>query len=422
LYRAAVAAADPVSVTRTLLDGVPAPREGANVWIFGAGKAANGMATALLEWLGPAAGERVAGLLVSVSSHTARLPRLEQLVGDHPVPGSASFNASRRLEQLTAAVGPADQVYVLLSGGATSLIGAPVDGIPERDYRLVFELLLGAGLDIREMNAIRKQISRWSAGRLAIAIAPAPVQPLIMSDVESDNPATIGSGPCTFDPAGAGGALDILHERRLVERVPSSVRDFLVSAVERDPRPATSTTDTLGHVSTPRIARHALPVDAADDFARTLGLDVIRGPRLSGEASVCGRELAALLLSEADRAEPETIVISGGETTVTLAGGNGTGGRCQELALSAAQVLAESGGRSVTLLVAGTDGRDGPTDAAGAVVDGSTWSAIASSGRDPARDLRRHDSHPALDAAGALLRTGHSGTNMMDVAIAILQK
>jgi glycerate-2-kinase len=204
----------------------------------------------------------------------------------------------------------------------------------------------------------------------------------------------------------------------LIDRFPSSVSDYLIRAAERDPR--ADAADTPGHVLNPRIAPNALPVEAAFDVSRGRGFEVIGGPRLRGEASDCGRQLAATLISAADGARADTIVVSGGETTVTLSGASGSGGRCQELALSAAQALAEFA--PVTLLVAGTDGRDGPTDAAGAVVDGSTWSAIASSGREPGRDLERHDSYHSLDSAGALLRTGHSGTNMMDVAIAILRK
>lgn len=379
------------------------------------------MATALLQWLGSARGERIAGLLVSVSAAPALHPRLEQIAGDHPVPDSASCTAAQRLEQLTAAVGPHDQVYVLLSGGATSLIGAPVSGIPERDYRAALEQLLGAGLDITEMNAVRKQISRWGSGRLALAVAPARVQPLIISDVESDDPATIGSGPCTAEAGNAARALGILGNSRIAGRIPASVRDHLVRAAAQEAGSPTTAIHQLSHVSTARIAGNAIPVDAAANFARRRGLSVLRGPRMSGDAAQYGRALAALLTGHAARAIGPAVVISGGETTVTLSEGSGTGGRCQELALSAAQVLDENHDHSATLLVAGTDGRDGPTDAAGAVVDGSTWSAITRSGRDPARDLERHDSHSALDAAAALLRTGHSGTNMMDIAIAVVQ-
>jgi hydroxypyruvate reductase len=420
LYRTAVNAADPVSVTRSLLEGAPLPPDDANIWIIGAGKAVEGMASALVEWLGPHRRERVSGLLIPVADIPRPRSRFERVAGDHPVPGTGSFRAARRLEELAPAVALGDQVYVLLSGGATSLMGAPLPGIPERDYRLVFELLLAAGLDITEMNRVRKQISRWGAGRLAEAVRPAMVQPVIMSDVESNDPATIASGPCSPDDIGARAALQILAERELADRVPSSVRDFLVRAAGREQRE--SSARALSHVSPPLLAAHSLPVDAVEALARAHGHRVIRGPRLRGKASTCGRDLAALLISEAVRSDEDIIFIAGGETTVTLSDDHGIGGRCQELALSAAKVFAESGTRSVTLLAAGTDGRDGPTDAAGAIVDGSTWNAIARSGRDPDLDLRRHDSHPSLDAAGALLRTGHSGTNMMDIAIAILRK
>lgn len=370
------------------------------------------MAAALLEWLGAGAGARVSGLLVGVTDSPPIDPRLEQVVGEHPVPDRASFNAAARLEQLAASVRPTDCVYVLLSGGATSLIGAPVRGISESDYRAAFDLLLGSGLDIGDMNAIRKQISKWGAGRLALAVGTAAVQPLIISDVESDDPATIGSGPCTADPGGAKTAVKILRDRKLIEKLPASVRDFLLRAAEQK-----LSRDDFRQVSNPRVAGHDVPVDAAVAFAESRGFPVTKGPRLTGEASACGRDLALRLV--ATRRPSPSIHVSGGETTVTLAGGTGSGGRCQEIALSAARELAGADS-PITLLVAGTDGRDGPTDAAGAIVDASTWSSIADTGRDPARDLASHDAYPALDAAGALLRTGHTGTNMMDLAIAVV--
>ena len=374
IFRAAVTAADPAVVTRSLLDGLAKPDPASRIRIFGFGKAVHGMASALLEWLGDDT-NRVSGLLVGVDEHPPLHPGLEQLVGDHPIPGRASLRAAVRLEQLTAAVRPNDQLYVLISGGTTSLIGAPIGGVSERDYRERFESLLRSGLDIGAMNAIRKQISRWGDGRVARAVAPAAVQPLIISDVESNDPATVGSGPCSGDD--------------------------------------------LPHVALPRVAKHDVPVDAALSFARSRGFTVSRGTRLTGEASVCGRDIAKRLIADARRESSPAIVVSGGETTVTLSDDRGIGGRCQELALSAARELGAAGA-PISLLAAGTDGRDGPTDAAGAIVDETTWASITESGRDPARDLARHDAYPALDAVGALLRTGHTGTNMMDLAIAII--
>lgn len=374
IFRAAVAAADPNVVTRSLLDGLAKPARNSGIWVFGFGKAVNGMAAAVLEWLGDDT-SRVSGLLVDVAERPRLHAGIEHLVGDHPVPGSASFHAAARLEQLTAAVRPNDQVYVLVSGGTTSLIGAPLSGISERDYRDRFESLLRSGLDIGAMNAIRKQISRWGDGRVARAVAPAAVQPLIISDVESNDPATIGSGPCSGE--------------------------------------------NLPHVAPPLVASHDVPVASAITFARSRGLSVSEGPRLTGEAAQCGRDIAKRLIADARRESSPAIVVSGGETTVTMSDDRGVGGRCQELALSAARELGAAGA-PISLLAAGTDGRDGPTDAAGAIVDETTWASITESGRDPARDLARHDAHPALHAVGALLRTGHTGTNMMDLAIAIV--
>ena len=338
------------------------------------------MALAAIQWLGPSR-PVVRGIVVSPEPPKSLIPGLVHVAGDHPVPGSNSAAAAGHLADMASKVGAGDQVYVLLSGGTTSLIGAPVEGVTFTDYREAFQRLLGSGLDIDAMNAVRKQISRWSDGRLALALRHAMVQPVIMSDVVTDDPATIGSGPCS--PSGD-------HS------------DF-------------------AHVAVPLLARHDLPVRAAVSIARGRGLRVEHGPPLTGEARDCGRELAHHLVRLANSVRETTVVIAGGETTVTLDGGEGSGGRCQELALSAAEVLSHSPTRRICLLAAGTDGRDGPTDAAGAIVDGLTWRRILEAGRLPASDLASHDSYKSLDVAGSLLRTGPTGTNMLDLVIAVVR-
>lgn len=417
MYRAAIAAADPVVVTRQLLAELPKPRRDAALWVFAIGKASRGMATALLAWLGAKAHPRVRGIIVDVAEGPRVHEQLEQRVGNHPGPGRASFAAASRLEEYTTLVRPADQVYVLISGGASSLIGAPMSAISEAEYRATFETLLASGLDIREMNAIRKHISRWGAGRLAEAVSPARVQPVIISDVESDDPATIGSGPCSPDVEGPASAVKILRERRLIEKIPASVRNFLFESSGHHQSIETN----LSHVAPVSLAGHDLPVDAAISFAKKRRLKVTKGARLVGDAATSGSDLAITLAAASKKARTPAVVVCGGETTVTLTDDSGVGGRCQELALSAARGLCAAKASRVLLLVAGTDGRDGPTDAAGAIVDSSTWEAISNAGRDPEEDLARHDSYSALDAAGALIRTGHTGTNMMDLAIAIVR-
>ena len=394
------------------------------------GKAALPMARAAVEVLAEWGAEPEGGVIVGPPADHSPHPRLRLAPGDHPEPGAGSLAAAGALEQTTAQVGPDDEVWVLLSGGTTSLIGAPEEGLSPAELSQLYALLLGSGLDIAAMNRIRKRFSRWGGGRLARALAPARVRVYVISDVIGDDLASIGSGPCVPDPTSAAEVRRLLQRSNLWERLPASARR-LVTAVDAGERPETPKPgdQAFARVSVELIASNRLALEAAAKRAAELGLaPVVEETPLAGEASAAGASVAALLLQHCGREEipqpagrkvgPAWCLIWGGETTVTLGSTAGLGGRCQELALAAARTLA--GARPGTaLLAAGTDGRDGPTDAAGAIVDGSTWDAVRRAGRDPQRDLDAHDAYFALDAADALLRPGLTGTNVMDVVIGI---
>jgi glycerate 2-kinase len=388
------------------------------------------MARAAVEVLAEWGTEPAGGLIVGPTGDPSPHPRLRVVPGDHPEPGAGSLAAALALERTAAQVGPDDEVWVLLSGGTTSLIGAPEAGLSPAELSGLYGLLLGSGLDITAMNRIRKRFSRWGGGRLARALAPAHVRVYAVSDVIGDDLASIGSGPCVPDPTTAAEVRRLLQESKLWDRLPQSARR-LVTAVEagekaETPKPGDQ---AFARVSVELIASNRLALEAAAKRAAELGLaPVIEETPLAGEASAAGASVAALLLQHCGRGEipqpdggtlaPTRCLIWGGETTVTLGSAPGMGGRCQELALAAARTL--MGARpGAALLAAGTDGRDGPTDAAGAIVDGHTWEAVRRAGRDPARDLDAHDAYHALDAADALLRPGLTGTNVMDVIIGI---
>ena len=411
LFRAAVAGADAGAAVAVALDRDPLPV--APVRILAAGKAASTMADAAVRWL-QAEGRPIAGgLVVGVEPGPPIVAGVEVVAGDHPVPGARSFAAARRLAEEVGRHAADEVALVLLSGGATSLVAGPVEGVGEADVVRLFERLLASGADIGRMNAIRKRYLRWGAGRLAAALAPAAVRCLAISDVAGDDPATIGSGPCTADSwtadrvlaaTDALGALDPTLRARLLAGGPGALPE---TPKPGDPRLARVRTEVV------LANRHAL--HAAAGAARRLGLSVAIVPEeLAGPASDAGAACADRLL-----AADVDVVLWGGETTVALAAGSGVGGRAQELALAAAGRLAERGAAGVALLAAGTGGRDGPTDAAGAVVDAGSWGRSAAAGRDPAAALRRHDAYRALDAAGDLLRTGHTGTNVRDVVIGV---
>ncbi len=392
------------------------------------------MAAAAVEYLTSIGQAPAGGLLVvpepSPSPHAA----LAVSVGDHPQPGANSLAAADALGRAVAQVRPGDDVWVLLSGGTTSLIGAPIPGVAPTDLSELYRLLLGSGLDITAMNRIRKRYARWAGGRLAAALAPAHVKNFTISDVIGDDLGSIGSGPCVPDASSAAEVRALLETAGLWMRVPAPLRDHL-EAVQRGtlaetPKPgdpAFRTTDV--HL----IASNRLALEAVCARAQVLGMEAhLVDSAMAGEASEAGRRLASALLgydgtqlsaTQVIGTNNHAIAVWGGETTVTLGTNPGLGGRSQELALAAGGVL-ERGtrpdGRAVYLLAAGTDGRDGPTDAAGGFADAGTWAAIRAAGRDPGKDLANHESNASLAAGQALFETGMTGTNVMDLVLGLV--
>jgi len=395
------------------------------------------MARAAVEILAERGDAPAAGLIVPPAAAEPPHSSLVVQPGDHPEPGAGSRAAAEAVAAAAALVRGDDEVWVLLSGGTTSLVGAPVEGVSPDDLSALYSLLLGSGLDIAAMNRVRKRFSRWGGGRLAQALAPARVRVYVVSDVIGDDLASIGSGPLVADPATAADVRGLLERAGLWHRVPRSTRELVARAERREipetPKPGDQ---AFAHVTLELIASNRLALEAAARRAAELGLaPVISDLPLAGEAAAAGASVAATLSQHCAPGgipQPEVAgarrlgdraggvcLIWGGETTVTL--GNvepGLGGRCQELALAAAREL-RGASTGLALLAAGTDGRDGPTDAAGAIVDGRTWDAARAAGRDPAVDLAAHDAYRALDAAGALLRPGLTGTNVMDVVIGV---
>lgn len=427
LYTVATAAVDPAPALATrlrTLDRDPGRRR----WVLALGKAAIPMARAAAEILAARGESPAGGLVVAPQTSAPPHPTISVVAGDHPEPGPGSLAAAEALGRAAAAVGPDDEVWVLLSGGASSLLAAPVDGVTPHDLTALYSLLLGSGLDITAMNRIRKRFSRWGGGRLARALAPARVRVFVVSDVIGDDLPSIGSGPCVPDVATAAEVRRMLEGAGLWDRIPAGARRVVTAsesgATAETPKPGDA---AFARVTIELIASNRLALEAAAKRAAELGLaPIVAETPLAGEASAIGASVAASLLQNCGPSEipqpvaPSRCYIWGGETTVTLGDTPpGLGGRCQELALAAARVLA--GARpGVALLAAGTDGRDGPTDAAGAIVDGATWRAVVAAGRDPVHDLAAHDAYRALDAAGALLKVGLTGTNVMDVVIGIV--
>ncbi len=420
-------AAAPGELTARAVDGLSIPRE-SRVWVFAFGKAAPAMASAAANSLLRSLHAIAGGIVVSPDGGSPPYPTLVSLRGDHPIPGKNSFVAASKIGDATLGRRGTDVAIVLISGGATSLIGAPLRGMNESDLTLLYEQLLESGLDIASMNAVRKRFSRWAAGRLALALAPAATHCLAMSDVAGDDLSVIGSGPCMPDGTTVREVTAILQRANLMSRLPQTHREYL-SGVERGTIPETPSKShpAFAHVSAKVIGNNDLAVRGAAALAEELGMTSEVAPeRVAGEAARVGESIARALLAARSSGATQRCMIWGGETTVTLSTTTGAsasgGGRCQELALAASRVLHDAGNvaTGITLLAAGTDGRDGATDAAGAVIDGTTWTTIAAAGRDPSHALAAHESHGALRAVNALIPRFNTGTNVNDVVIGIL--
>ena len=295
--------------------------------------------------------EPAGGLIVPPQVDASPHHALAVVAGDHPEPGPGSLAAAEALAQAVARIRADDEVWVLLSGGTTSLIGAPEVGLSSRDLTALYALLLGSGLDIAAMNRIRKRFSRWGGGKLARALAPATVRVFIVSDVIGDDLAAIGSGPCVPDPTTASEVHHLLETAALWDRIPASARELLHSTeagrATETPKPGDR---AFARVSLDVIASNRLALEAAARHAAMVGLTpAVAAEPLAGEAAAAGASLAAFLLEHCGRSdipqrlEPPPLrrcFIWGGETTVSFGTDTpGLGGRCQELSLAAARIL-----------------------------------------------------------------------------------
>lgn len=343
----------------------------------------------------------------------------------HPVPDAASERAARHALDVAHRADAGTLLVVLVSGGASSLWALPADGLALDDLRATSALLLRRGATIHALNTVRKHLSAIAGGRLAVAAHPAFVRALVVSDVVGDEPSVIGSGPTVADPTTYADAIAALHAYDAWLDVPYAVRAHLERGAcgeiaetpkSSHPRLATAQTDVVG------CNADALDAVAREAVGRGYRVERVDTP-LTGEARAAGEWLARRARAMFDDPRP-TCLVAGGETTVRVVG-DGRGGRNQELALAAALALDEaadaaapSAGR-VALLSGGTDGVDGPTDAAGACIGRASASAMRRAGVDPADHLRRNDAYPALDAIGAVLRPGPTHVNVMDVQIVL---
>ncbi|MEM1160942.1 MAG: glycerate kinase [Pseudomonadota bacterium] len=403
LFQTAVAAADPLEVLKGRL---PEPPRGRTV-VIGAGKGAAQMAAAFESlWPGD-----LTGVVVTRYGYACPTDRIEVLEAAHPVPDAAGLAAGERLLDTVSGLTADDLVVALVCGGGSALLPAPPQGLTLADEAAVNKALLASGAPIGEMNTVRKHLSRIKGGRLAAAAHPAQVVSLIVSDIPGDIPALVASGPTVPDTATRAQALEIVSRYKM--ELPPAVMAHLNDPTADAPLP----TDPVfaGH-RVEVIASARLSLEAAAARSEALGLPAaILSDAIEGEARDIGRMHAALAQEVARNNRPfsrPVVLLSGGETTVTLRGSGGRGGRNGELTLAMALGLRDLDG--VTALAADTDGIDGSEDNAGAFADGTTCARLIAAGMDPNAQLAANDSWGAFDAIGDLFVTGPTGTNVND--------
>jgi hydroxypyruvate reductase len=384
------------------------------ITVVGAGKAVAPMAKGLEEVLG----DRIArGVIVVKEGHGLPLHRIRVCEGGHPVPDEQGVDGTAEILSLVAEAGERDLVICAISGGGSSLLIAPVEGVSLEDKQQATKLLLGCGATIHEMNTVRKHLSQVKGGWLAHKAAPATVVSLILSDVVGDNLNVIASGPTVPDSSTFRDAEQVLSGYGIWEQLAPSVRNHISAGMRGESQETPDSGDgCFARTFKVMVGTNLQALKAAKKEAERQGYrTMILSSKVEGEAREVAKAYAAIgkeIVSSGHPIQPPACILSGGETTVTLKG-DGRGGRNQEFALAAALALA--GEENIVVLSGGTDGTDGPTNAAGAMVDGTTVARARDKGLDSRDHLRRNDAYPFFQALQDLVITGPTRTNVMDM-------
>lgn len=411
MFAAARAAADPAHCIAPHLPPVPKGR----TVVVGAGKAAASMARAVeLTWPAEAPLE---GLVVTRYGHDVPCDRITVVEASHPVPDSAGEKAAALILQKVQGLGPDDLVLCLISGGGSALLSLPAEGLTLADKQAVNRALLSCGANIAEMNCLRKHLSAIKGGRLAAAAAPAPLVSLLISDVPGDDPAVIASGPTVPDPTTYADAVAVIEKYGI--DLPANVKKHLIAAEHESPKPgdAVFANTTMKMIATPQMA-----LEAAAKVARAAGITpLILGDAIEGEARDVAMVMAGIARQVRRHGQPAgapCVLLSGGETTVTLRG-KGRGGRNVEFLTALAVAL--DGAENIYALAADTDGIDGSEDNAGAWLSPDSIARASMKGIDVKACLANNDGYSFFQAAGSLVVTGPTLTNVNDFrAILIL--
>lgn len=415
--------ADPYSSTSNALREMAGYIKGFDrKFIVGFGKASYKMALACEDFLGPAI---YSGAIIvpKGSVQKVRLKKIEVLEGSHPIPSELNVRSSKMLLSLLKGLCEKDLVICLISGGGSALFSLPSQGLGLQDKREVTRLLLASGADVRELNCVRKHISRVKGGQLAKIIYPARILNLIISDVVGDDLSTIASGPTTPDSSTFKDTLFVLEKYELVKKVPRRVLNHLklgvAGKVQETPKPGDVIFERVKNVI---IANNMSALSSMAKKALSLGIKpLVLTSYLEGEAKEVGKFIGAIakqIIHQRLPLGPPCAILLGGETTVTVKG-DGKGGRNQELALSFADSI--RGLPRVVFASIGSDGVDGNSNAAGAIVDGNTVNRALQKGLEPSKFLKENDSNTFFSRLGrCLLYTGPTGTNVNDLAVLLV--
>lgn len=383
------------------------------VIVIGAGKASRKMANTLVSILG----ERITKGIICSNEKNQRSfdkPEIEFIIAGHPYPTNESVIGGEKILREISNLTKDDLVLCLISGGGSALMEIPISGISLEDLVEVFDILTEVGANIHELNTVRKHLSQIKGGKLAKIAYPAKVISLIISDVVGDKIESIASGPTAPDSTSWIDVKEIIERYNLEQKLPESVKKViekgLLSLIEDTPK---ATDFYFANVQNFIIASNAIACEKMKELCESKGLKCkIKSTELTGEAKLLGREIASEILKE----NKNTVIIAGGETTVKIKG-KGIGGRCQELVLAAGNLLKDTQG--IVLAAIGSDGKDGPTDAAGGMIDGLLIEKASNLELNIGEYLENNNSYNYFKKIKGLVKTGSTGTNIMDLVIAI---
>lgn len=391
-----------------------------NIYVIGAGKAvcplAKGLEKILGNWI-------TSGIVITKYGHSTGLKRIEVIEAGHPIPDENGLDGTKEILKVAQEATKDDLVFCLLTGGASALTPAPPEGITLSEKQKITKLLVNSGATIQEINAVRKHLSLFKGGNLLKAAYPARVITLIISDVVGDDISSIASGPTAHDPSTYSDCIDILKKYNLIKNAPAAVIKRLelgaAGLIEETPKPGNK---IFKNSQNTIIANNSSALSAAKSKAKSLGYNaIILSSAITGSTKEAAVFFSSVLKEIRDSGNPinaPACVLMGGETTLEVKG-KGLGGRNQEFALWAGLEIGEKKG--ITILSAGTDGTDGPTDAAGALADSNILKKANAKNLDPRAFLQNNDSYHFFESIGSLFKTGPTGTNVMDIAVGIVE-